>query len=63
MSYAVAGHVQFKLTQVSGGTEVYLRHQALGQILDEHRQGATMGGDSYLQSVKRLAEAGVGSPA
>lgn len=63
MSYAVAGHVQFKLTQVTGGTELYLRHQALGQILDEHRQGVTAGWDSYLQSVKRLAEAGVGSPA
>lgn len=63
MSYAVAGHVQFKLTQVAGGTDVYLRHQALGQILDEHRQGVVMGWDSYLQSVKRIAEASVGSPA
>lgn len=63
MSYAVAGHVQFKLTQISGGTEVYLHHQAIGNILDEHRQHIGPGWDHYLQSVKRMAEAGVGSPA
>ena len=63
MSYAVAGHVQFKLTQLAGGTEIHLHHQALGQIPEEHRQGVVMGWQGHLQDVKRIAETGVGSPA
>lgn len=59
MSYAVAGHVQFRLTQIAGGTEVYLRHQAIGQIPEEHRTGMGPGWDHYLQSVKRIAESDV----
>ena len=56
MSYPVAGHIQFRLTQVAGGTELYLRHQALGLVEDEHREGVVHGWDHYLQSVKQLAE-------
>ena len=29
MSYPVAGHVEFRLTQITGGTEFFLRHRAL----------------------------------
>ncbi len=56
MSYAVAGHVRFKLTQIAGGVELYLRHQAVGVIDENHRAGLTLGWDHYLQGVKRLAE-------
>ena len=56
MSYPVAGHLQFRLTQVAGGTELFLRHQALGFIEDEHREGVTLGWDYFLQGVKRLSE-------
>ncbi len=56
MSYPVAGHIQFRLTQIAGGTELYLRHQALGMIEDDHRAGIVPGWDYMLQSVKRLAE-------
>ena len=62
MSYAVAGHVQFRLTQIPGGTELYLRHQAMGQIQEEHRTHMGPGWQHYAESVKRMAEARVGSP-
>ncbi len=56
MSYPVAGHVQFRLEQVAGGTELSLRHQALGLVAEEHRQGVVPGWDHLLNSVKRIAE-------
>lgn len=56
MSYPVAGHVQFRLTQISGGTELYLRHQALGLVEDAHREGVVPGWAHFLESTKRLAE-------
>lgn len=56
MSYPVAGHIQFRLTQIAGGTELSLRHQALGLIEDAHRAGVVPGWDHVLHSVKRLAE-------
>lgn len=56
MSYAVAGHIQFTLTQISGGVELSLRHQVLGLIADEHREGVTYGWDHFLKGVKRLSE-------
>lgn len=56
MSYAVAGHVQFRLTQISGGVELSLRHRILGMVEDDHREGVTQGWDYFLKGVKRLSE-------
>ena len=56
MSYAVAGHVQFRLTQVAGGTELSLRHRALGMVEDAHREGVNLGWNHFVESVKELAE-------
>jgi len=56
MSYAVAGHLQLRLTQISGGTKLSLRHQVFGAVHDDHRQGITHGWDYLLQSVKAMAE-------
>ena len=56
MSYPVAGHIQFRLTQISGGTELYLRHRALGQVEEEHRQGVAHGWEHFVNGVKQLAE-------
>ena len=56
MSYAVAGHLQLRLTQVAGGTEVALRHRILGAVEDEHQDGLQHGWDHFLGDVKRLAE-------
>ena len=63
MSYPVAGHIRFKLTQIAGGTEVHLHHQALGNIQEDHRKHVGPGWEHHLLSVKRIAEAGVGSTA
>ena len=56
MSYAVAGHVQFRLTQVPGGTELSMRHRALGQVEDDHRIGLTHGWEFFLDKVKEMSE-------
>ncbi|MEM8945206.1 MAG: SRPBCC domain-containing protein [Planctomycetota bacterium] len=56
MSYPVAGHVQFRLEQITGGTDLSLRHQALGLVAEEHRQGVVPGWEHLLKSVKQLAE-------
>ncbi len=56
MSYAVAGHLQLRLNQIPGGTELTLRHQVLGSVQEEHRQGVTMGWDHFLRTVKEKAE-------
>lgn len=56
MSYAVAGHIQFRLDQISGGTELSLRHRAVGMVDDSHRQGVVLGWDNFLNGVKRLSE-------
>lgn len=56
MSYPVAGHVQFRLTQIAGGAELTLRHRILGQVEEEHRAGVMHGWDYFLKDVKRLSE-------
>jgi hypothetical protein len=56
MSYAVAGHVQFRLTPIAGGVELFLRHRAVGMIEDEHREGVTLGWEHFVGGVKQLAE-------
>ena len=55
MSYAVAGHMQFRLTQISGGTELSLRHQILGLMEDDHRNGVSAGWSGLLADVKQLS--------
>lgn len=56
MSYAVSGHIQWRLTQISGGTELSLRHQVLGAVQEEHRQGIVPGWSYMLNRVKEVAE-------
>lgn len=56
MSYAVAGHLQFRLTPIAGGVELSLRHQVLGAVKDEHRVGVSAGWGKILADVKQLAQ-------
>ena len=56
MSYPVAGHLQLRLSQIPGGVELDLRHQVLGIVHDEHRQGMTDGWTYMLEQVKISAE-------
>jgi hypothetical protein len=57
MSYAVAGHMQFRLTETSDGVELYLHHQVIGPVEDDHLKGIVPGWKSLLDQTKLLAEA------
>ncbi|MCA9038848.1 MAG: SRPBCC domain-containing protein [Planctomycetaceae bacterium] len=56
MSYAVAGHIQVRLTPISGGVELSLHHRVLGQVEEEHRQGVVPGWAWMLEKTKEIAE-------
>jgi hypothetical protein len=57
MSYPVVSNVQYRLSQVDGGTLIQFRHAALGLIQDDHRKGVT-GGWGYMNAgVLKRAEA------
>lgn len=56
MSYAVAGHIQLRLTPIAGGVELSLRHRVLGFVEDGHREGLTHGWTPLLERVKSMAE-------
>jgi hypothetical protein len=52
MSYPVAGHVQFRLAEVPGGSKVTVRHRALGLIEDAHREGVVKGWQAILNGIE-----------
>ena len=56
MSYPVVSNVQYRLTEVKGGTLITFRHTALGFVPDDYRQGLTQGWMSLLERVRRRAE-------
>ena len=56
MSYAVAGHLQLRLEEQDSKTVLTLRHQVLGNVRDEHRQGMTHGWNHFMQTAKTAAE-------
>jgi len=57
MSYPVASNVQYRLSEVEGGTLIKFHHTALGLILDEHRKGVTTGWSGIHERVRKAAEA------
>ena len=59
MSYAVVSNVQYRLSQVDGGTIIKFHHKALGVIQDDHRQGVSKGWNHILSRIRERAEAGV----
>ena len=56
MSYPAAGHVQFRLSQMSGGTLLAMRHRVLGLIDEQHRRGVVGGWQHILNRIKEGAE-------
>lgn len=56
MSYPVASNVQYRLSQVEGGTLIKFHHKALGLIQDDHRQGVNKGWTSINNRVRQHAE-------
>jgi hypothetical protein len=57
MSYAVVSNVQYRLSEVDGGTLIQFRHSALGLIQEEHRKGVTKGWGHIHEGVRKRAEA------
>jgi hypothetical protein len=58
MSYPAVSNVQYRLSQVDGGTLIQFRHAALGLIQEDHRKGVTGGWGHIHKGVKKRAEAG-----
>jgi len=56
MSYPVANNVQYRLSEVNGGTLIKFRHSGFGTIQDEHRKGVTGGWGHLHEKVRRRAE-------
>jgi len=56
MSYPVASHIQYRLSEEAGGTQLSLVHQAIGLISPEHREGVQKGWGEMLEGVKTTAE-------
>jgi uncharacterized protein YndB with AHSA1/START domain len=57
MSHPVVSNLQYRLTEVDGGTLLTLRHTALGFIPDDYRQGLAAGWSPLLERIRRRAEA------
>ena len=57
MSYAVVSNVQYRLSEVDGGTLIQFHHKALGLIQDDHRQGVNRGWGHMLDRARERAEA------
>lgn len=57
MSSPVVSNLQYRLTEVDGGTLITLRHTALGFIEEDHKQGMAQGWTPLLERVRRRAEA------
>jgi uncharacterized protein YndB with AHSA1/START domain len=51
MSYPALNHVEIKLAQAPGGTQVTLRHRAIGILEEAHRQNIGTGWKNYLDNV------------
>ena len=58
MSYPAVSNVQYRLSEVDGGTLIKFRHSAMGMISDEHRTGVTKGWAYMNEGVRKRAEAG-----
>src|SRR6516165_2016936 len=57
MSYAVVSNVQYRLSEVDGGTLIRFHHKAFGAIQDDHRAGVQTGWTHILEGVRKRAEA------
>ena len=57
MSYPVINNVQYRLSEVDGGTLIAFRHTALGFIPEDEKKGMTMGWNHIIARVQKQAEA------
>jgi len=57
-SNPLLSNVQYRLSEVDGGTLIAFRHTALGFVADEHKAGMNKGWASMHDRVRNHAEAG-----
>ncbi len=57
MSLPVVSNVQYRLTDVDGGTLITFRHSALGFVPDDFREGLSRGWAPLFERIRRRAEA------
>jgi hypothetical protein len=57
MSYPVVSNVQYRLSEVDGGTLIKFHHAALGLITEEHRTGVVSGWAHMNEGIRKRAEA------
>jgi uncharacterized protein YndB with AHSA1/START domain len=60
MSYGVASNIQYRLSEVDGGTLIKFRHSAFGMIPEDHRTGVSQGWGQLIENVRKRAEASRG---
>jgi len=58
LSHPVVSNVQYRLTEVAGGTLMTFRHAALGFVPEDYRQGLARGWTPLLERIRRQAEQG-----
>jgi len=56
MSYPAVSNVQYRLSEVDGGTLIQFRHAALGLIQDGHRKNVSTGWSSLQERIRTRAE-------
>jgi hypothetical protein len=57
MSYPAISNVQYRLSEVEGGTLIKFHHSAFGLIIDEHRQSVNKGWSHMNSRLRERAEA------
>jgi hypothetical protein len=57
MSYPAANNLQYRLSEVPGGTLIKFHHTALGLIIEDHRKGVNRGWSHIHENVRKRAEA------
>jgi len=57
-SFPFVSNVQYRLSEVDGGTLISFRHTALGFVPEEHKAGMNKGWESMHDRVRRVAEGG-----
>ena len=55
-SYPLVSNVQYRLSEVDGGTLISFRHVALGFVEEKHREGVNKGWASMNERVRKHAE-------
>ena len=56
MSHPVSNNVQYRLSQVEGGTLIKFCHAGFGLVQEEHRKGVTGGWNSIHERVRKRFE-------